>query len=300
MTVSTDAARVVHVANGSATLFSFAPIEQIDATNVRVTTVASGVETVRTLGVDYFLEPGGVRFDAAPANGVRVIIQRVVPLLQPDNYITNAPFPAEVTEGRFDDVVMALQQMSDALSRTLKVSVGDLAPPADLPANRANLLLGFDGGGQPVAVPGSSIGNVLISAFTLTLLNLASSAAWRSALGVTDATAFGLGNVDAPLPPSNDFNLATASGFYRASTTTLNRPADDVAVVTIRASATRRTQIACTTNAAAPGRTLWFRSQHADASWSPWTEMASRAYVDGAVGSAAVLPAFLLMNEGVV
>lgn len=304
MTVTTDLARVAHVANGSARTFSFAPMQNVTPQNVRVTLVpAAGAPQVLSFPSDFSIEAAGVTLLVAPAAGVTVVIQRIEPLTQPDNFVTNAPFPAEALEARLDRIVMAMQQLGDQLSRSIQASIADI-PPSSLPlpprSARANRLLGFDANGAPQAVPGAAISGILVSAFTEGLLGLTSSGAWRAALGVTALSEVGLGNIDAPLPPNNNLNDATSAGLYRTTGTTLNRPGTDTGVLCIRVAADQRLQIAASVNTVAPNRAFWFRSQYADASWSPWTEMASRAYVDSAVGSASSFPQFLLMNQGVV
>lgn len=196
MTISVDQSRVVHVANGTATFFSSSPIEGLDATNIKVTTISTtGTETVRVLGVDYTITTGGITFASPPANGTSVVIQRIVPLLQPDQYLVNAPFPARVTEARFDQVVMGLQQLSDELGRTLRVSIGEGTFTALLPrpAQRANRLLGFDAAGAPIAVTGNQIGDVLITPFGEALIALPDAAAARTELELGTAALFNVG-----------------------------------------------------------------------------------------------------------
>lgn len=186
MTISTDLARVVHVGNGATTLFSFAGMEQVTEDNVAVTLVATdGTEAPQVLGADYTISPSGVTFAVAPANGVRVVIQRIEPLVQPDRYITNAPFPAAVTEQRLDRMVMGLQQIADAADRGVRASIGDTAdlllPSA---AARANLLLGFDAQGNVIAVRGPAAGDVLITPFGESLVAAADAPAGRTVLGL--------------------------------------------------------------------------------------------------------------------
>ena len=187
MTISTDLARVVHVGNGTTTLFSLSGMEQVKTSNVVVTLVAAdGTEMPKVLGVDYSLSPAGVTFVVPPAAGVRVVIQRIEPLIQPDQYTTNAPFPAAVTERRFDSVVMGLQQHADAAKRALRAGIEDTAnltvPPVSV---RANRLLGFDTQGNVIASPGVQAGGVLFTPFGETLVTAADAPAARGVLGAT-------------------------------------------------------------------------------------------------------------------
>lgn len=66
---------------------------------------------------------GDVTFDVAPANGVTVTLQRVVPLTQLVDYLPYDPFPAETHEGALDKLTLQLQQVSDEISRAIKADV---------------------------------------------------------------------------------------------------------------------------------------------------------------------------------
>lgn len=151
MTVSVDAARVVHVANGVTTLFSTAPIEGVTASNLVVTlTAPNGAVTTPVAGVDYTLTPSGVSFTVAPADQTRVLLRRIVPLTQPASFPTNTPFPAQTVETRLDQVAFALQQQREEGALALRAAPSDIAPPPLPPAAiRANTVLGFDASGNP-------------------------------------------------------------------------------------------------------------------------------------------------------
>ena len=150
MTISTDAVRVTHVANGSTTLFSFAPIEGVTSANLKVYLFDpnTGLLTAQTLGTDYTFGSGGVTFNTAPPSGWRVILFRQVELLQPDAYTTNAPFPAKATESRLDEIVKGLQQVNDAVqNRSITLPLGDVGFSSNtLPAaeNRKGRVLYFN------------------------------------------------------------------------------------------------------------------------------------------------------------
>ena len=58
MTITTDADRVLHTANGVTTVFSTAPIEKIDEENVEVSLIdPAGTEDPQAIGTDYVLTP---------------------------------------------------------------------------------------------------------------------------------------------------------------------------------------------------------------------------------------------------
>lgn len=271
MTISTDLARVVHVGNGATTLFSFAGMEQVTADNVAVTLVATdGTEAPQVLGAGYTISPSGVTFAVAPADGVRVVIQRIEPLVQPDRYITNAPFPAAVTERRLDRMVMGLQQIADAADRGVRASIGDTAdlllPSA---AARANLLLGFDAQGNVIAVPGPAVGNVLITPFGESLIAAADAPAARNVLAVGPELLF-------------DTTLgAAASTFPVLSTITDNWPAYDIEVRGIAPTSSGANLHAQWSN---DNGATWVTS---DVSWMRWATSTASPGSVGSAGSAS-------------
>jgi hypothetical protein len=114
-------------------------------------TDTNGVTTTQVLGTDYTLSPSGVTFTTAPAAGTIVTIRRVVELLQPDQFETNSPFPANIAENRFDQVVFGLQQAADELGQAVRLHPSDTLsgalPPA---ATRANKYLAFGPNGELV------------------------------------------------------------------------------------------------------------------------------------------------------
>jgi hypothetical protein len=79
----------------------------------------------------------------------------VVPLLQPDEFTTNSPFPAKIAENRFDQVVFGLQQAADDLTRAIRLPPADTVSSVLLPAaSRANRYLAFaPDGSLAYAVP---------------------------------------------------------------------------------------------------------------------------------------------------
>jgi hypothetical protein len=79
----------------------------------------------------------------------------VVPLLQPDEFTTNSPFPAKIAENRFDQVVFGLQQATDDLTRAIRLPPADTVSGVLLPAaSRANKYLAFaPDGSLAYAVP---------------------------------------------------------------------------------------------------------------------------------------------------
>jgi microcystin-dependent protein len=141
-----------------ATFFSFSPIDGVTSANLKVYLFdpTTGVLSLQTLGTDYTFGSGGVIFVNPPSSGRRVILFRQVSLLQPDVYKTNTPFPAVVTENRFDEIVKGMQQINDVVqNRSIVLPIGEAGFSANtLPTveNRKGRVLYFnDTTGDPEA-----------------------------------------------------------------------------------------------------------------------------------------------------
>jgi len=189
MAVSSEVSRVVHTANGTATFFSYAPIDGVTSDNLKVYLFnpTTGVLTLQTLGTNYTFGNGGVTFNTAPPSGWRVILRRLVELLQPDIYKTNAPFPAVVTEKRLDEIVKGLQQLSDiAQSRAIILPLGDAGFSTNvLPAveNRKGRVLYFNATtGDPEAKQLADT-IVAVSPWAMSFLTQSTAAAGLSSIG---------------------------------------------------------------------------------------------------------------------
>jgi len=189
MAVSSEVARVVHTANGTATFFSYAPMDGVTSANLKVYLFnpTTGVLTPQTLGTHYTFGSGGVTFNTAPPSGRRVILFRQVELLQPDIYKTNAPFPAVVTEKRFDEIVKGLQQINDVVqNRSIILPLGDAGFSTNvLPAveNRKGRVLYFNATtGDPEA---KQLADTVVTApaWAITFLSQSTAAAGLSSIG---------------------------------------------------------------------------------------------------------------------
>ena len=189
MAVSSEVARVVHTANGTATFFSYAPMDGVTSGNLKVYLFdpTTGTLTLQTLGTDYTFGSGGVTFTAAPPSGRRVILLRQVELLQPDVYKTNAPFPAAVTEKRLDESVKGLQQINDVVqNRSIILPPGDAGFSSNvLPAaeNRKGGVLYFNATtGDPEA---KQLADTVVAApaWAITFLSQSTAAAGLNSIG---------------------------------------------------------------------------------------------------------------------
>lgn len=201
MTLSTALSRVDALGNGSATVFSFAPIVIFTAADLQVTKRdAAGSEIVIPLGtgsanfsllVTTLPGTGAISYPASGgtplATGERLTIKRVVPLLQSVHLTNHGAYLAEVQEAQYDYLTAIDQQQQEQLNRTLQLTLTDPAIPLPLPTatQRANKVLGFDSSGNPVA---TSVGDQSALTVTATRGTSASTLAQRfsHALNVID------------------------------------------------------------------------------------------------------------------
>lgn len=127
-TVSTAKARNVKSCNGVTTAFPF-DFVFIDDTDIKVTLVDSnGVETVLALTTNYTLSGGSgssgtVTTVATYATGNSLVIERVRPYTQGDDYRQQDPLPAEVIELGLDSLTMQVQQLKDVVDRAVRLPI---------------------------------------------------------------------------------------------------------------------------------------------------------------------------------
>lgn len=169
MTVSSQTNNETFTGNGVTTMWDL-PFRFFHDDEVFVYLVdpVAFTTTPLSLGTDYTLTGAGLpeQFGTAPgkitttvpvANLKQLYVERVMPIEQLTDIVNQARFFPEVHEDVFDRLTMLIQQ-SDANSRgAIRVAIGD-PEPARLPsaALRANLLMGFDGLGNPIPLAPSS------------------------------------------------------------------------------------------------------------------------------------------------
>ena len=172
MTISTEVQKVTAGGNGSATSFSFSPVQIFDNSDLVVSVVdAAGSEVTLVEGtgagnyavvVSAYPGTGSVTYPASGATrlqtGETIVMQRVLPLTQIVDLENQGGYFPDVLETGLDRIVGMIQQQQDELDRAVKSSTADgpmgLLPPK---ASRANQLLTFDANGDPsVAAPTSA------------------------------------------------------------------------------------------------------------------------------------------------
>ncbi len=109
---------------------------------------------------------GSVTFATAPADGVIVVLERVLPLQRVTDFLEGGDFSAQGINNELNYLTGEIQQVSRALSPMLRYSDAETPANVELPAKtaRANKALGFDGDGNPIAV--SLAGSMAPPSFT--------------------------------------------------------------------------------------------------------------------------------------
>lgn len=159
MTVPATARRAgPYNGNGATTSFSFS-FKTFAAGDLLVTkTDALGVEIALVKDSDYSVTLNGDQ-DASPGgsityplsgsplpSGQKLTITSALDLEQTTDLLGGGAFNARVIEDTFDRTVVQIQQLDEALDRTLKVGVSSTADPT-LPSPEASSLIGWDATG---------------------------------------------------------------------------------------------------------------------------------------------------------
>lgn len=198
MTISSTVSRVDLPGNSSATTFSFSPIIITQASDLTVTLRdSSGNQTALTQGAgttNYIVNVAsypGIGTITYPASGggtlptgSTISIKRVLPITQAVHLPNQGAYLPGVIEGEFDNLVMIEQQLTEQINRTIQLPATDLAAPITLPTSiaRANMLLGFDSSGNPIAA--SVAPNAVVSSPMIPVVSAASIPVAAGLLGI--------------------------------------------------------------------------------------------------------------------
>jgi hypothetical protein len=135
MTISTTDSKISYNGNGVTTDFAF-PYPYLADADLQVLRVGTtGIVTTLVLNTDYTVSNGTVSVNTAPGVGERLVINRVVEIVQETDYITGDPFPAETHERALDRLTMIAQQLAEEVGRSVKVGVTSTADPDALLAS---------------------------------------------------------------------------------------------------------------------------------------------------------------------
>jgi hypothetical protein len=198
MTLSTTTNRASYSGDGATVAFA-APFLFLQNSHIEaVLRDATGVETTWVENTQYTLTGAGNSAggtltvktsptDYTPAISETLVIRRVVPETQETDYPAGGVFPASAHEDALDKLTMQVQQHSEELARALSSPVSDtLIGALPLKSALANMVLGFDGNGDPMAAAGITA----TSAFIATLVDDATAAEARATLGIDGANTY--------------------------------------------------------------------------------------------------------------
>ena len=204
MTVASATSRKSFTGDDATVAFGTSPMVFFDNTDLQVylVTTATGASVLQTLTTNYTVSGGAgstgtVTMVTAPASTETLVIVRVLPLTQGDDFVNNDINDAEVLEDRLDKLTMIAQQLDDAADRALRLSAEETPTDAltELPFDRASAYLAFDSSKNPIAAADPSA--YPASAFMATVLDDATAGDALTTLGfstfaktiIDDATA---------------------------------------------------------------------------------------------------------------
>lgn len=160
MAISNNYVPVKQLGNGATVNYGASwPIFAAAYIRVYLENVITGVQVLQALGTDYTLtfDDSGfvVTFLVAPTAASYVVIGRSIALDQTNPYKTSKGFDGSKIEGSYDKLTGMVQDLNNAVGRSLVFPLGDTTS-TQLPTatSRANGFLGFDAVGAPAVFPG--------------------------------------------------------------------------------------------------------------------------------------------------
>ncbi len=178
--------RIQYVANGAQAQFTY-PFPIFAAADMEVYLDAAKQGTGFTVVGAGASAGGSVTFAAAPASGVVVTLRRQIAIKRTSDFQESGEFRARAINDELDYQTAALQQVSDDVARSVRLSPTDAAADLTLPdkAARAGRFLACDADGKIIGAAGPA--NVPVSEFAATLLDDADAGAARTTLGLGTA-----------------------------------------------------------------------------------------------------------------
>lgn len=159
MSVNTTTNKISYTGDGTTTIFPY-DFKILDGSHLFVyldgTAQTSGFSVTGAGNA----AGGGVVFTSAPAAGVVILLQRIVPLTQPVSTVDNATILSSVLDTSLDRLTMQMQQNSADIAGAVKSPATDPALDMTLPAQaaRANQYFYFDANGEPTVISSQIVG----------------------------------------------------------------------------------------------------------------------------------------------
>lgn len=195
MTITTTVNIVRYSGNGATTTWAYSFLIPESGDEVITFTAVDGTETVLAGGLYSITglgsENGGIvtyPLSGSPiANGTRLTIQRVLPIVQETDLENQDGFYPATVESALDYLTMLIQQFNGSLDNVIRVPISDPTPD-DLPAAAARALQTFifDADGNPTVGLPSGVAN--ISAVMQAVVAASTLLNARIALGVNLVT----------------------------------------------------------------------------------------------------------------
>jgi len=159
MTISSTTVKNSYSGDGSTTTFTYTFKIFQDSDIQVIIRAANGTETIKTITTHYTVTGAGVSTGGTvvftsgniPTSTQTVVLRRNIPQTQAIDYIANDPFPAESHEEGLDRATMAIQQIQEEVTRSLKLSKTNTMTSTEFTvgaADRANKILAFDANGE--------------------------------------------------------------------------------------------------------------------------------------------------------
>ena len=159
MTISSTTVRNSYSGDNSTTTFSYTFKIFADSDIQVIIRSTDGTETTKTITTHYTVTGAGnsgggsVIFTSGniPTSTQTVVLRRNIPQTQAIDYIANDPFPAESHEEGLDRATMAIQQLQEELTRSIKLSKTNTMTSTEFSvgaSDRANKILAFDTNGE--------------------------------------------------------------------------------------------------------------------------------------------------------
>jgi hypothetical protein len=159
MTISSTTVRNSYSGDASTTTFSYTFKIFQDSDIQVIIRSANGTETTKTITTHYTVTGAGnsgggsVIFTSGniPTSTQTVVLRRNIPQTQAIDYIANDPFPAESHEEGLDRATMAIQQLQEEVTRSIKLSKTNTMTSTEFTvgaSDRANKILAFDTNGE--------------------------------------------------------------------------------------------------------------------------------------------------------